>query len=111
MERRVAVALALTLPLALYGIPYAYAVSAQTTYVVDSGPTNIAAGGYGQFTLKCSGPLDSTLHWTYLQMDLNIVHFAYPANSAGSPAHTGDNPNGWFIGLHNPTNSPDSDEV
>ncbi len=47
MEKRaLAVALSLTLPLALYGIPYAYASTTSSSYTID-GPTSALTSGSG----------------------------------------------------------------
>jgi len=64
MERRALVlALALTLPLALYGVPYAYAATTQSTYIVTSDSRFIAGGHVDLFSAHCSSPLDVTQHF------------------------------------------------
>jgi len=110
MERRALVlALALTLPLALYGVPYAYAATTQSTYVVvkqaDVGPFSDVLTG-----VRCSSPLDSTQHFAVFPPDFSLqdsftisVRYSWLNNSAGGDARTGDNPNGWTVALHNPS--------
>jgi hypothetical protein len=106
MERRaVVVALALTLPLALYGIPYAYA-STQSTYVVASSYTSVGASASHTFIVMCSNPLDYTVRFAIDEGSGNIP--AYPnsngvlLNSAGSHIlTTGDVPNGWEVTVQN----------
>jgi hypothetical protein len=106
MERRgIVVALALTLPLALYGIPYAYA-STQSTYVEASPYTNVATGASHTFILMCASPSDYTIRFAIDEGSGNIP--AYPnsngviLNSAGSHILTnGDVPNGWEVTVQN----------
>ena len=111
MERTALIlVLALALPLAFYGIPYASAVVAQTTYVVEGGPHTIPPHGTFNMNIQCSSPSDSALHFftgtTTLTTPTTIINnqpplFAIPLNSAGAIALTGDNPNGFVIGFRN----------
>jgi len=107
MERRALVlALALTLPLALYGIPYAYAVTTQSTYVKqDQGV--VPASSSLAFHLQCSSSSDFTQHWSSEHERSNLVEIrAVDAlNNNGLTALNGDNPNGWLIVIHNPSSS------
>ena len=101
--------LAFTLPLAFYGIPYAYAAVAQTTDVVAGGPHSVPPHGVFDMDIRCSSPSDSALHF----FTLTTVHitptitttqsplYAIPIDSAGAFASTGDNPNGFIIGFVN----------
>jgi hypothetical protein len=97
MERKaVALALALTLPLALYGIPYAYALTTQNTYVVKSSID--LTTGVGSATAMCSSPTDSTQHYGYTNQGFGrTVLDAFPVNSGGTEAATGQTPNGWHV--------------
>jgi hypothetical protein len=108
MERRALVlALALTLPLALYGIPYAYALTTQSTYVVLFGD-NIAAHGQIVDVVRCSSPTDSTQHFAlflFSPFTMTVIGSSL-TNSAGGEASTGEIPNGWAVILHNPEASP-----
>src|SRR2546425_896987 len=111
MERRALVlALALTLPLLLYGIPYAYAVSTQSTYVSTIQKT-VDAHTQAQFTVKCSSSSDFTQHYAIWQ---EMGDFGVPGppptileasliNSNGDPivTNSGQNPNGWFVAIVN----------
>src|SRR5229473_1450810 len=101
MEKRAFVlSLALTLPLALYGIPYAYAASTQSTYIVFT--SEFIPGNGGNFLhLMCSNPSDSTMHFAYGSSGKIFLTYAVWLNSAGSYATTGQNPNGWEIVVHN----------
>lgn len=101
MERRAFVlALALTLPLALYTIPYAYAAT-QSTYVVSTS-IGLKGGDFNAVNLMCSGPSDSTLHFAYGNNlgGTIVLTFAVWLNSAGSYASTGQTPNGYQIAVH-----------
>jgi hypothetical protein len=99
MERRALVlALALTLPLALYGIPYAYAAS-QSTYVVRLNQP--VAMDYIQI-VKCLNPSDYTQHYSVGSQNLDpVTTYTAILNSNGDFAGTGDIPNGWYIHIHN----------
>jgi hypothetical protein len=102
MEKRAFVlVLALTLPLLLYGIPFAYAVTAQSTYVVRSVNIVIAASDIQGVSVQCTSPSDYTLHYIHLQDELISVHSADPLNSGGFGVNTGETPNGWSVALHN----------
>jgi hypothetical protein len=112
MEKRALVlALALTLPLALYGIPYAYAATTQSTYVVR-GFLSIPANGNNSIALRCSSPSDSTLHFAAAGGTAGVsVTEAIWLNSFGNAPATGDIPNGWEIFMHNPNNGIDDTTV
>jgi hypothetical protein len=93
--RALVLALALTLPLALYAIPFAYAVSTQSTYVVKTSPD--LSTGLGGAQAKCSSALDSTEHYGYTNQNIVTLISVFPVNSGGSEVVTGDNPNGWRL--------------
>jgi hypothetical protein len=108
MEKRaIVLALALTLPLVLYGVPYAYAISTQSTYVVRA---TGAITENSQGIVMCSSPSDSTLHYAFSRFALppdsvnfiqvpSSLEWAVPLDSAQSPASTNENPNGWSFGV------------
>jgi hypothetical protein len=93
--RALVLALALTLPLALYAIPFAYAVGTQSTYVVKTSPD--LSTGLGSAQAKCSSALDSTEHYGYTNQNIVTLLSVFPVNSGGSEVVTGDNPNGWRL--------------
>jgi len=103
MERRAFVlALALTLPLALYGIPYAYAVSTQSTYVRALQDQLSPGAAVNEFVL-CSNPSDYTQHFTVGTPNAHS-HFFFEGTlltSSVAVAQNGDNPNGWRVGVRN----------
>jgi hypothetical protein len=99
-------ALALTLPLALYGVPYAYAAtSTLTTYSVQQ--SNLVANGSDQlFNLRCLSPSDSSaaypaLSFPILRPDNPFIHVFLPLNSAGTQATDGQTVNGWKVDVTN----------
>jgi len=103
MERRALVlALALKLPLALYGIPFAYAAATQSTYAVAT--TQDCPSNSCSFIvpLTCNSPSDYSLqygvYYDRLPSDAR-VDGAIPTNSAGSPVSTNEVPNGWRISV------------
>jgi hypothetical protein len=106
MERRsLVLAAALTLPLLLYGIPYAYAAttSTQSTYVVAKAVTISGNTLNALVHLQCSNPADYTQHFTIYPDNPTDVHTrgSYLLTSTGATAGTGDNPNGWIIDVIN----------
>ena len=102
MERTALIlVLALTLPLAFYGLPYASALVAQTTYVVNGGSAPIAPGGSAAFEVQCSSPSDSTSHFVNDFPKFFNLELSRLLNSAGNLASMGENPNGWFFQVHN----------
>jgi hypothetical protein len=102
MEKRaVVLALALTLPLLLYGIPYAYAASTQSTYVMRGNFPVINSGATGFVTIQCASPTDFTQHYSVSNPEQFPVSSVQIVNSAGLTANNGENPNGWFIAVHN----------
>jgi hypothetical protein len=104
MEKRaVVLSLALTLPLLLYGIPYAYAASTQSTYVVRATFPIMTAGATGFVFIQCASPSDFTQHYSVSNPEQFPVNNVFTINSAGIKTNTGDNPNGWFIVVHNLT--------
>jgi hypothetical protein len=112
VERRALVlALALTLPLALYGIPFAYAASTQTTYVVNSDNVSIAPADIKNIVVACTSSSDFALHYGHQHVEIISVYGAYPMRSAVFAANTGDIPNGWSVALHNTQAFPISDYV
>jgi len=106
MERRALVlALALTLPLALYGIPYAYATTvAQTSYMVIT-EYSIAPFDVASHKIQCTSASDSALHYGSGTPGDAPLNRAFALNSGGNNAVTGENPNGWFIELRNTLNA------
>jgi hypothetical protein len=103
MEKRsLVLAVALTLPLLLYGIPYAYAAtSTQSTYVMRSDLPVMANGANGFVTVQCSSSSDFTLHYSTRFPEQLPVTDVHTVNSAGLTSNNGDNPNGWFVSVHN----------
>ena len=100
--RALVLALALTLPLALYGIPFAYAAATQSTYAVAT--TQDCPSNSCSFIvpLTCNSPSDYSLqygvYYDRLPSDAR-VDGAIPTNSAGSPVSTNEVPNGWRINV------------
>jgi len=93
---------ALTLPLVFYGIPYASAAVAQTTYIVKHSVVLPEAVTSKNEDLQCSSPSDSASHFLIdppgdlsgIQVTRIIV-----LDGDGNVAPTGDNPNGYRFGL------------
>jgi len=106
MERRALVlALALTLPLALYGVPYAYATTvAQTTYMVITNYV-IAPFDVASHKIQCTSASDSALHYGSGAPGPAPLNRAWALNTVGDAAVTGENPNGWFIELRSTVNA------
>jgi hypothetical protein len=103
MERRaLVVALALTLPLALYGIPFGYAAATQSTYAVATTQDCISNACTFIVPLTCNSPSDYSLqygvYYDRLPSDAR-VDGAIPTNSAGLPVSTNEVPNGWRINV------------
>jgi hypothetical protein len=102
MERRAAVlALALTLPLVLYGVPYAYAVTTSSTYVVN----DVASATTSSLVVRvhCNtgdyatgGGVEAT------GADVVAVGFSEPLFFDGTNYFTvvGGQPNAWVGGAH-----------
>jgi hypothetical protein len=103
MEKRsLVLAVALTLPLLLYGIPYAYAATTtQSTYVVRATFPIMAGGALGLVIIQCASPSDFTQHYAVSNPEQFPVSGVNTINSAGLKTNTGDNPNGWLIEVHN----------
>jgi hypothetical protein len=105
MERRALIlALALTLPLAAYGIPYVYAGSVVTTYTVD-GPEVTANPGQRAFTYADCRSGDVATGGGHFNIVDNIysnpiVLFSGPEVFDGvshSFAHTGQTASSWRV--------------
>jgi len=102
-----AVLLILVAPLATYFVPFAYASTTQSTYVVVS--PNVVPGANSEATIvvKCSSPSDSALHF-FLSGDDASHGFGYGGarvlDSSGAVAVTGENPNGFEIFVNNYNN-------
>jgi len=101
MERRaLVVALALTLPLALYSIPYAYASTISSDYVVK-GSLTVTFGTPNFINLLCN-PGDYAVSGGYEPQstsgDREAPHVAasFPTLLGLGPT-TGQTPNGWFF--------------
>ncbi len=110
MERRALVlALALTLPLVLFCVPYAYALTTQSTYVVLFGDS-IPAHGQVLEVVRCSSPTDSTQHFAlFLSSPFTLTVIGSSLiNSASGEASTGETPNGWAVIVHNPEATPEA---
>src|SRR6267378_6028716 len=79
-------------------VPFAYASTTQSTYVVVS--PNVVPGANSEATIvvKCSSPSDSALHF-FLSGDDASHGFGYGGarvlDSSGAVAVTGENPNGF----------------
>jgi hypothetical protein len=106
MEKRsLVLALALTVPLLIYGIPYAYAAttSTQSTYTVTKQMTMAGNTLNSLVHLQCLNPADYTDHYTTYPNNPTDVHTrgSYLLTSTGATAGTGDNPNGWIIDMIN----------
>ena len=96
MQRRsLILALALTLPLASYGIPYVYAAT-QSTYVVsrdatyDNGSTLVN-------NIMCLSTSDYSLSYGLRDQGYFSWFSTYPLDSNGHNAATGSSPNGWQL--------------
>jgi hypothetical protein len=98
-SRAVVVALALSLPLALYGIPYAYAATS-SSYEVLGNSQAISAGALGASTATC----DSGDYVTGGGWSIDPLIAGGGGNdfiiSAGAGSGT-VNLNGWFVETHN----------
>ena len=110
MERQVAIlALALTLPLAMYGIPYAYA-GTQSTYVVASASIAIPSGETNSINVQCSSISDFTEHFTvgtdFPGTSPIQVLQAQVLDSSGHLALAGATPNGWSVMIYNAFSYP-----
>jgi len=103
MERRALVlALALTLPMALYGIPFAYAAATQSTYAVATTRDCVSNSCGFIVPLTCNSPSDYSLQYGVYYDSLPSgarVDGAIPTNSAGLPVSTNEVPNGWRINV------------
>jgi len=105
MERHALVlVLALMVPLALYGIPYSYAVTTSSSYVVKSS-ASAAASSFGITTSSCN-PGDYATGGSILQGTSShsgitgfpsqlVVYWDVPT-VAGVPAQTGEKPDSWI---------------
>jgi hypothetical protein len=97
MEKRALVlALALTLPLGLYGIPYAYATTTSTTYRVFTSNT-INPGGVFTVTALCHSGDYATGGSASQPFGVTIT---------GSAPHGDSPPNGWDGYFYNPESGP-----
>ena len=102
MEKRALfLALMLTLPLALYGIPYAYAAQTSSTYTVESS-TIAPAGSTAGWSASCnSGDYATGGGYKLSSEDLFVVE------SEASPQFPPPNPNEWLVVVDN--KSPNTD--
>ena len=106
MEKRsLVLAAALTIPLLVYGIPYAYAATTttQSTYVVYKSLTVPAGSLNALVYVQCLNPSDFTQHFTTNPSNPTDIHVrgSWLLTSGGGKALTGDNPNGWAVNLQN----------
>jgi hypothetical protein len=88
MEKRALVlALALTLPLALYGIPYAYANTVSSSYVVSSSTSQIVHCNPGDYANGGGGIVAS-----------GSIRASEPVKGGSVPTSPADGaPDGWYI--------------
>jgi hypothetical protein len=102
MEKRAAVlALALTLPLVLYGIPYAYAATTTLGYTARSDYV-LGAFTANYFSATCIGG-DFATGGGWLANSLHTLS-SFPT-LAGNVAAAGTVPDGWMVYTENPTSS------
>jgi hypothetical protein len=99
------VALALTLPLAFYGIPYAYAATTTiTTYSVQQS-SFVPSGSNNAFIVRCLSPSDFSGVYPALSAPIDpqkLYMSAFdPLNSAGTVATDGQTVNGWGVQVSN----------
>jgi hypothetical protein len=112
-------ALALALPLALYGVPYAYASVASSDHVVRSLLT-VAAGAESAVNVACptgdyavSGGYESGS----ISFSSSTGHRFFPdifstvPTLGGVPTNTGQTPDGWDFAGTNDDVGPDSAQV
>jgi len=114
MERRALVAaLAMTLPLALYGVPYVYASTTQSTYVINSDLVFVSPMGHHNFHVGCSSPSDFTQHFAVASFANNVFPsvFGELVNSGLNFPADGDVPNGWNVDVKNTDSAPQSFKV
>ncbi len=102
-KRVVALALALRLPLALYGVPYTYALTTQSTYGVRTSLA-IGSGVTSEVKIRCLSFSDSTEHYSVSapQFRVDLVELLTSTGTFGS---TSDTPNGWDLFLTNTAGS------
>jgi hypothetical protein len=103
MEKRtVFLALALTLPLALYGVPYAYASVSSSDHVVRSTLT-VSGGGVNNVNVLCPSG-DYAVSGGYRTAGTGVSSSGVQAfpdivstfpTSGGVPTTTGETPDGW----------------
>jgi hypothetical protein len=102
MEKRaLLLALALTLPLAIYGIPYAYAISTSSTYTVDDVKV-VSPHSTVELVATCN-PGDYATGGGYdsgFEGGLGAPVYALASFSSG-----GVNPNSWNVFLLNPNDA------
>src|SRR4029077_264105 len=101
MERRALfLTLALALPLALYGVPYAYASISSSDYAV-TGTVTVGFGTYNNLLLHCNSG-DYAVSGGYKPQFLSggdgypKVIQSQPTFNGADPT-TGQTPNGWFF--------------
>ena len=98
-------ALALTLPLAIFGIPYAYAATTTSTYEVITGYT-LPVGTAEQVYSFCK-PGDFATGGGYAAFVKVTFSEAYPRFDP----NTGQTPTGWAVSVSNDLGSPSNFEV
>src|SRR6266852_1033433 len=109
MEKRAAIlALALTLPLAIYGIPYAYA-STQSTYAMAH-YNILPAGQIDGFTLSCHAG-DYASNYFVDEPPRLRVDLALLLDGSGTAIASGEQPNGWQFGIENVVGTPVNEAV
>ena len=97
-KRAIAVALALTLPLAFYGIPYAYAATVSSSYVVTAVNT-VSIGSEIDASVHCNSGDYATGGGVNPQEGGAVVSRSYPLFFDGALYHvvvTGSQPNAWY---------------
>jgi hypothetical protein len=97
--RALVVALALTLPLAVYGIPYAYAVTTSSSYVVKTVDLIAPANGHADSLVTCHSGDYATGGGFSADTD---THYYWQWNGPQPPDSP---PTNWHVALYNPDSS------
>src|SRR6266480_3122173 len=114
MERRaIVVALALVLPLISFGVPYAYAATTSSTYVVEtdySHRTTVAPLGYGNNAALCNSGDYATgalyMLWSISETAPGVIVAIHGTNDpTGASFITSGTPHGMVVEVFNPDNT------
>jgi len=110
METRALVlALALSLPLALYGIPYAYATTMSSSYEVLGPDQNVPAGGVVGATATCNpGDYVTGGGWSISPEIAGVGGSGNDVTSNGGAGAGTVNLNGWFVEVDNHRSSSET---